>query len=81
MSKVFKKVFVHLKMIQWDLNTLPKTAVVVMETTTYYHDRLARYLFKQGVLVLVANHLFIKRFIQLKLAKVKTDKSNAKAIC
>jgi transposase len=36
---------------------------------------------KQGVLVLVVNLLFVKLFIQTKLAKVKTDKSDAKTIC
>ena len=63
------------------LKTLPKEAVVVMEATGYYHYRLAQYLFKQGVLVSVVNPLSVKRFIQMKLAKVKTDKSDAKAIC
>jgi len=63
------------------LKTLPKTAVAVMEATGYYHYRLAQYLFKQGVLVSVVNPLSVKRFIQMKLAKVKTDKSDAKAIC
>ncbi len=32
-------------------------------------------------MVSVVNPLSIKRFIQMKLAKVKTDKSDAKAIC
>lgn len=63
------------------LKTLPKEVVVVMEATGYYHYRLAQYLFKQGVLVSVVNPLSVKRFIQMKLAKVKTDKSDAKAIC
>jgi transposase len=52
-----------------------------MEATGYYHYRLAQFLFKQGVLVSVVNPLSVKRFIQMKLAKVKTDKSDAKAIC
>ena len=56
-------------------------ALVVMEATGYYHYRLAQYLFKQGILVSVVNPLSVKRFIQMKLAKVKTDKSDAKAIC
>ena len=63
------------------LKTLPKTAMVVMEATGYYHYRLAQYLHKKGVLVSVVNPLSVKRFIQMKLAKVKTDKSDAKAIC
>jgi transposase len=61
--------------------TLSKQSLVVMEATGYYHYRLAQYLCKQGVLVSVVNPLSVKRFIQMKLAKVKTDKSDAKAIC
>ena len=60
---------------------LGKDSLVVMEATGYYHYRLAQYLYKQGVLVSVVNPLSVKRFIQMKLAKVKTDKSDAKAIC
>ena len=63
------------------LKSLPKEALVVMEATGYYHYRLAQYLYKQKVLVSVVNPLSVKRFIQMKLAKVKTDKSDAKAIC
>ncbi|MFT6064527.1 MAG: transposase [Paraglaciecola sp.] len=63
------------------LKNLPKESLVVMEATGYYHYRLAQFLFKQGVLVSVVNPLSVKRFIQMKLAKVKTDKSDAKAIC
>lgn len=59
---------------------LPKDVLVVMEATGYYHYRLAQFLFKSGVLVSVVNPLSVKRFIQMKLAKVKTDKSDAKAI-
>lgn len=62
------------------LKTLPKTALVVMEATGYYHYRLAQFLYKNGVAVSVVNPLSVKRFIQMKLAKVKTDKSDAKAI-
>jgi len=60
---------------------IPEGALVVMEATGYYHYRLAQYLHKKGVLVSVVNPLSVKRFIQMKLAKVKTDKSDAKAIC
>jgi transposase len=63
------------------LKSLPKTALVVMEATGYYHYLLAQFLDKKGVQVSVANPLSVKRFIQMKLAKVKTDKSDAKAIC
>ena len=60
---------------------LSKDSLVVMEATGYYHYRFAQYLYHQGVAVSVVNPLSIKRFIQMKLAKVKTDKSDAKAIC
>ena len=63
------------------LKNLPKQALVVMEATGYYHYRLAQFLYKKGVSVSVVNPLSVKRFIQMKLAKVKTDKSDAKAIC
>lgn len=55
--------------------------LVVMEATGYYHYRLAQFLYKKKVIVSVVNPLSVKRFIQMKLAKVKTDKSDAKAIC
>ena len=51
---------------------LEKDSSVVMEATGYYHYRLAQYLYKQKVLVSVVNPLSVKRFIQMKLAKVKT---------
>ena len=59
---------------------LPKDVLVVMEATGYYHYRLAQFLYKSGVSVSVVNPLSVKRFIQMKLTKVKTDKSDAKAI-
>lgn len=59
---------------------LPKNALVVMEATGYYHTPLAQFLSKKGIQVSVVNPLSVKRFIQMKLAKVKTDKSDAKAI-
>lgn len=62
------------------MNCLPKGVLVVMEATGYYHYRLAQFLYKSGVAVSVVNPLSVKRFIQMKLAKVKTDKSDAKAI-
>ena len=63
------------------LKELPEGSLVVMEATGYYHYRLAQFLYKNKVIVSVVNPLSIKRFIQMKLAKVKTDKSDAKAIC
>ena len=63
------------------LKSLSSEALVVMEATGYYHYRLAQFLYEQGVRVSVVNPLSVKRFIQMKLSKVKTDKSDAKSIC
>lgn len=63
------------------LKSIPKDSLVVMEATGYYHYRLAQFLYKKGIAVSVVNPLSVKRFIQMKLAKIKTDKSDAKAIC
>lgn len=60
---------------------LTKETLVVMEATGYYHYCLAQYLYGEGYLVSVVNPLSVKRFIQMKLSKIKTDKSDAKAIC
>ena len=60
---------------------LSKDSLVVMEATGYYHYRFAQFLYHKKVYVSVVNPLSVKRFIQMKLAKVKTDKSDAKAIC
>jgi transposase len=53
----------------------------VMEATGYYHYQLAHYLVQNNILVSVENPLSIKRFIQMKLSRIKTDKSDAKMIC
>jgi len=63
------------------LKSLPQQSLVIMEATGYYYYRLAQFLYKNDVDVSVVNPLSVKRFIQMKLAKVKTDKSDAKAIC
>jgi len=55
--------------------------LVVMEATGYYHYQLALYLTEQHIDVSVVNPLSVKRFLQMKLSKVKTDKSDARAIC
>ena len=60
--------------------SLPARALVVMEATGYYHYLLAQYLSKNGVDCAVVNPLSIKRFVQMRLAKVKTDKADAGAI-
>ena len=53
----------------------------VMEATGYYHYQLAHYLVEHNILTSVENPLSIKRFIQMKLSRIKTDKSDAKMIC
>lgn len=63
------------------LKTLDRNSWVVMEATGSYHHRLALYLFEKGVAVSVVNPLVVKRFIQMKLNRVKTDKSDARMIC
>lgn len=50
---------------------------VVMEATGSYYQQLAHYLYHKGVKVSVINPLVIKRFIQMKLRRTKTDKSDA----
>lgn len=52
----------------------------VMESTGVYHLRLAYYLVSLNIKVSVENPLSIKRFIQMKLSKIKTDKSDSKMI-
>jgi len=63
------------------VKAIDKGSLVVMEATGYYHYCLAQYLYEKGYFVSVVNPLSVKRFIQMKLSKVKTDKSDAKAIC
>ena len=53
----------------------------VMEATGYYHYQLAYHLLESGIKVSVENPLAVKRFIHMKLSKVKTDKSDSKLIC
>ncbi|MFB9106688.1 transposase [Algibacter miyuki] len=52
----------------------------VMESTGVYHLRLAYYLIEHNIKVSVENPLSVKRFIQMKLSKIKTDKSDSKMI-
>lgn len=63
------------------LKLLDKSSHCVMEATGYYHYKLAYFLQENQVLVSVENPLSVKRFIQMKLSKVKTDKSDSKMIC
>ena len=52
----------------------------VMEATGCYHFQLAEYLYNLGFKVSVENPLVIKRFIEIKQQKVKTDKHDARMI-
>ena len=52
-----------------------------MEATGYYHYQLAYYLQENSIKFSVENPLSVKRFIQMKLSKIKTDKSDSKLIC
>jgi len=60
---------------------LNKESHCVMEATGYYHYQLAYFLLENGIQVSVENPLAVKRFIQMKLSKIKTDKSDSKLIC
>lgn len=53
----------------------------VMEATGVYHVQLADYLYSKGIYVSVVNPLVIKRFIQMNLRRIKTDKADAEMIC
>jgi len=63
------------------LKILTKKSHCVMEATGYYHYQLAYFLLENHICVSVENPLSVKRFIQMKLSKIKTDKSDAKMIC
>jgi len=52
----------------------------VMEATGYYHLQLAYFLVEKHFKVSIVNPLSVKRFIQMKLSKIKTDKSDARMI-
>ena len=52
----------------------------LMESTGSYHQQLAATLFNEAVRVSVINPMIIKRFIQMKLKRIKTDKSDAEML-
>lgn len=60
--------------------TLDQISHCVMETTGSYHYQLAVFLYNHEFAVSVVNPLVIKRFIQMKLQRTKTDKSDARMI-
>jgi transposase len=51
-----------------------------MEATGYCHYQLVYSVQENNIKVAVENPLTVNRFIQIKLAKVKTDKSGLKLI-
>ncbi len=63
------------------LKLLRETSHCVMEATGYYHYQLAYFLQENMIKVSIENPLSVKRFIQMKLSKIKTDKSDSKMIC
>jgi len=63
------------------LRAMNKNGCAVMEATGVYHTQLADYLFSKSVFVSVVNPLVIKRFIQMNLRRIKTDKADAEMIC
>src|SRR5690606_10716405 len=59
------------------LKALDENSHCVMEATGCYHHRLAMFLYEKGIPLSVINPVVIKRFIQMKLKRLKTDKSDA----
>lgn len=59
------------------INSLDSDFHCVMEATGIYHLRLAHALYDAGIGLSVVNPLSVKRFIQSKLHRTKTDKSDA----
>ena len=62
------------------MEQVPSQAVCVMEATGTYHARLALKLFEAGRGVSVVNPLVIKRYGQMKLLRVKSDRADAQLI-
>jgi transposase len=60
---------------------LQEGSCCVMEATGVYQVQLADFLYERGVFVSVVNPLVIKRFIQMNLRRIKTDKADAEMIC
>lgn len=62
------------------LQHTPDIAHYVMEATGVYHTRLALKLHEAGCQVSVVNPLVVKRFAQMRLSRVKSDKADAQMI-
>ena len=59
---------------------LDNESYCIMEATGVYHYALATYLYKNHLFVSVVNPLVIKRFMQMHLRTIKTDKADAQQI-
>lgn len=53
---------------------------IVMEATGIYHLRIAMSVHEKGYNVSIVNPLIIKRYSEMKMSRVKTDKADAKII-
>lgn len=62
------------------LEQTPPNARYVMEATGTYHARLALRLHESGREVSVVNPLVIRRFAQMRLSRVKSDRADAELI-
>lgn len=62
------------------IEQLPPGAHAVMEASGVYHSRLAVRLYEAGVKVSVVNPVVIKRFGQMLLKRVKSDKADSQLI-
>lgn len=54
--------------------------IIVMEGTGVYHIRVAHQLANEDFKICVVNPLIIKRYVQMHLSRIKTDKSDARLI-
>lgn len=58
----------------------PTDTQLVMESTGIYHLRLAMAAIERGYRVSIVNPLIIKRYAEMKMRRVKTDRADAKLI-
>lgn len=74
----------HLQQTETDYETFIKLIgthrCCVLEATGNYHLRLANYLHRHHIELVVENPLKIKRYGQMRLQRAKTDKADAKLI-
>ena len=71
----------NIKGFRMSLKRINENPIVIMEATGVYHVQLADFLFEKSIPVSVVNPLSIKRFIQMNLRRIKTDKADAEMIC